>query len=178
MWAWYFVILVLLLMFVVQFISSRRKEPMPGLKKILPLFNQEAGEEVTPEHYKNKNQVFIERITGKPLPFFETTLDLHQIEPHRLNAQWSVGENFKKELTEKYGGEFWHNARPILRIHHTNAVPTPYHRDIKINLEDGSKEIVVNSPGETINGEIGLITETGSFIALIHSNDVTIPKQS
>jgi len=176
MWAWYFILFVLIGMVIVQFISSQRKKPFAGIKSLVSQFDEETGEELTP-YYKNKSQMFVEKITGTPLPYFETTLDLYEKNPWHLTAEWSIGDNFKKYLTEKYGQEFWHNSRPVLRINHTNAVPTPYHKDLDIDLAQGISEVEIDAPGETINCQVGVISETGSFIPFAQSNDVTIPKK-
>ncbi|MDK2823402.1 MAG: hypothetical protein PWP71_1320 [Clostridia bacterium] len=176
MWAWYFVLLILIFMAIVQFISTRRKKPFPGLKKLIPGFNQEIGAEIAP-HNKTGTQRFIEKITRKNIPYFETTLDLYEKRPEKLVAEWSLGENFKNQITQKYGQEFWHNTKSVLRINHTNAVPNPYHQDFDIHLEKGIAEIQLHAPGETLNSQIGVITETGSFISFAQSNDVVIPKK-
>ncbi|KJS20696.1 MAG: hypothetical protein VR72_12990 [Clostridiaceae bacterium BRH_c20a] len=177
MWAWYFILFVVLLMMIVKFVSSKRKKPFPGIKALLPDYGAEAGAELTP-YYKNRSQMLVEGLTGKPLPYFETTIDLYEKTPQKLVAEWSIGDNFKKLLTDEYGQEFWHNCQPVLRINHTNAVPQAYHREIKIELAKGIQEIHVSAPGETLNTEVGVITETGSFIPFAKSNDVAIPKES
>lgn len=176
MWVWYFILSVVIAMAFVEFIGSRQKKPFPGFKALIPQFNQETGEELTP-HYKNKSQMFIEKITGTPIPYFETTIDLYEKNPQELVAEWTIGDNFKNYLTKKYGQEFWHNSQPILRINHSNGLREPYHQDVKIDLNQGLEKIQVNTPGETINSQVGVITETGSFIPFAQSNDVTIPKQ-
>jgi len=170
MWIWYFIGLVILFMALIQFISTRKEEPFAGLKGLIPNFNQEAGEELTP-----KTNNYVEQLTGQSMPYFETTLSLVEKSPEKLIVEWSVDNNFQRELTEKQGQEFWYNSQPVLRLYHLNAVPQPYFHDYNIKLEEGKAEIDIKARGETLNSAIGLITETGSFIPLAQSNDIIIP---
>ena len=64
MWPWYFILTVILLMVIVQIIAASRKT-ISGFKAIFPRFNEESAEELTP-YYKNKSQVFIEKLTNTP----------------------------------------------------------------------------------------------------------------
>jgi len=175
MWVWYFVIFVFLLMLIILYIRKNREKPFPELRNSIPNFREEVGEELSPAN-KIKTQSPIESLSGQSLPYFETTLSLVESTPDKLGAEWSIGNNLKKELTEKYGQEFWHNSQPVLRIYHQNAVPQPYYQDLSVDLDKGKAEVNINAPGETLNSELGIITETGSFIPLVHSNDVIIPK--
>lgn len=177
MWPWYFILTVILLMVIVQIIAASRKKPFPGFKAIFPRFNEESAEELTP-YYKNKSQVFIEKLTNTPLPYFETTIDLYEKSCDTLRAEWTIGDNFKNYLTKKYGQDFWDKSQPVLRINHTNAVPEPYYEDIHIELNQKSQEVNINSPGETINCQLGAINDQGSFILFAQSNDVFIPNKN
>jgi len=174
MWVWYFVAIVILFMVITMFISDKRKKPFSGIREFWPQLKEEVGEELTPKAEKITHSP-IEKFSGQSIPYFETTLILVEESPEKLSAHWTIGENLKKELTEKNGPEFWHNCQPVLRLYHTNAVPQPYYEDFPIDLDKGNVQVSIQAPGETLNAEIGLITEKGSFISLVHSNDVTIP---
>lgn len=175
MWAWYFILIVILIMVAVQIIASRKKTPFSGFKGLIPRFSEETGAEITP--YKNKSQVLVEKLTGTPLSFFETTISLYQKGPQQLVAEWAIGKSFENSLAEKYGEEFRHNSQSILRVNHTNTVPEPYYSDIQIELNQGIKEVQVSVPGETINVQVGVILENGTFIPFAQSNDITIPNK-
>lgn len=177
MWPWYFIFLVILLMIIVQFLSSKRNKPFPGLKEFLPQFNQETSEDLTP-YYKNKSQMFVEKLTNTSIPYFETTLDLYEKSPETLMAEWTLGDNFKYYITKKYGQDFWDKCKPVLRLNHTNALPQPYYEDIPIELEEKKRQLTVNAPGETINCQIGALDEKEQFILFAQSNDVTIPQKN
>ncbi|MGI6225387.1 MAG: DUF4912 domain-containing protein [Peptococcales bacterium] len=179
MWVWFFILLVILLMIMIQFISARRNEPFRGFRSLMPEVNEETAEELIP--HKNKTQIFIENLTGTPMPHFETTLHLYQKDHHskQLIAEWSIGDNLKNYFTQKYGKEFWQNSQEVLRVFSSNTFPEPYYRDTYIEFDQGKQEIEINAPGgETVNAEIGVITQTGSFIPFAKSNDVIIPQKA
>lgn len=124
---------------------------------------------------KNKSQLFIEKITGKPLPYFETTISLYTKDSQTLIARWSIGENYKIYLSKEYGEDFWEKGQPTLRINYSSQFFQPYHEDTNIDLAQGVEEVKVNAPGATINTQVGIIMENGTFIPFACSNDITIP---
>ena len=174
MWAWYFVLAILVLMAIIQLLGSRAEKPFSGLKNQLPQFREEVGEELSPEA-KRKTESTVEKISGQSIPYFETVLSLTQVVPYKIAAEWSIGKNLRVELNEKFGENFWLENQGAIRIYHLNAVPQPYTQDIKIDLEKGHAEFAIFGPGETINGQLGVITGTGTFIPLAQSNDIKLP---
>lgn len=177
MLAWYFILAVLLLMALIQLFSNNGKKTFSGLKDYFPQFKTEVGEELSPAD-KRKTESLAEKISGKSIPYYETLLSFVLQSPNKLVAEWSIGENLKAELTEKYGEKFVLKNQAIIRIFHLNAVPKPYIEDLRINLDRGHAEIDFYAPGETLNGQIGILTDTDTFISLAQSNDVIVPKEN
>ncbi|NLT95008.1 MAG: DUF4912 domain-containing protein [Clostridia bacterium] len=176
MWQWFFIFFVILLMLIVHFISSRRDKPFPGIKAFFPRYNEETGEELAP-YYKNKSQLFIEKLTKAPLPYFETTINLYEKSSNCLKVEWSVGDNFKNYLAQKMGPDFWEKSQGVLRVNYTGA-PNPYYQDIPVDLKEKQKEITINAPGQTVNCQLGIITDRGLYMPIAQSNDVIIPKNN
>lgn len=172
---WTFILFVFLLMAAILFLNKKRQKPFNGIKKFLPQGNYETGEELMPL-YQDKAYNLKEKLGTPEEPFFDVTLDLYLLERKVLRAEWSISKRFKKSLTEKYGKEFWHNCQGVFRLIHSNAVPQPYYQDTKVDLDDGQLEIKIDLPGEILSSEIGVVTETGAFISLARSNDVTVPE--
>ncbi len=177
MLAWYFIFTVILLMVIILFLSKDGNKTFSGLKDYIPQFKTEVGEELTPQD-KRKTESWAEKISGRSLPYYETILSFVLQSPTKLMAKWTIGNNLKEELTEKYGENFFQENQSIVRIFHQNAVPKAYVEDIKVELDKGQAEIELHAPGETLNGQIGILTSTEEFISLAQSNDVIIPKES
>ena len=100
-------------------------------------------------------------------------------DPYWLHAYWELSRR-SIERAEAAMGQYWHGARPVLRLHQvsrngtTNAARQPM-RDIEIHGGVNNWYIDVQNPPKSYQLEIGYLAIGGRFYSIARSNLVSTP---
>jgi len=100
-------------------------------------------------------------------------------DPYWLHAYWELSRQ-SVERARAALGQFWHSARPTLRLLEVCRDGTTSHvrkmvRDIEIHGSVNNWYIDVDSPPRSFQLEIGYLAPGAKFVCLARSNTVTTP---
>ena len=103
-------------------------------------------------------------------------------DPYWLHAYWELSRK-STERAKVALGQYWHGARPILRVYEvrrdgtTTAARQPV-RDIAIHGGVNNWYIDVRHPPKSYQLDVGYLTSVGRFFCLARSNVVSTPPAS
>ena len=133
----------------------------------------------TPIVKKTKRRVPARPIPTKPIALEKDRIVLMVRDPYWLHAHWDLSRN-NVERAKAAMAEFWHGAKPVLRVLEvesgtTTSTVEQVIRDIPIHGGVRNWYIDVADPPHSFRVEIGYIADNGRFFSMARSNAVTTP---
>ena len=113
---------------------------------------------------------------GLPKDYGDTAITILPKDPVSIFAYWSINEDTKRNLKDKYGQDFFQNSKLIIRIYDMTDKARKTGFDVFIDANDNSYYINVGKFNRSWVADIGYMTSKGRFISVAKSNVLDMPK--
>lgn len=113
---------------------------------------------------------------GLPKDYGDTAITILPKDPVSIFAYWSINQETKKSLKNKYGNDFFKNSKLVIRIYDMTDDTRKTGFDVFIDTTDNGYYINVGKFNRSWVADIGYITSKGKFISVAKSNILNMPK--
>lgn len=166
--------------------KSPRRIQRKADKPVLQEVSMEVAGELTPQLPQTHRNSKIEQMVTKPqeiheLPwgYGDTGIVALPRDPYWVFAYWEISETRKEEIRRRFGNNAWESSQPILRVYDTTNLyffDSRKTQEIMINDYANNWYIRTGQPDRTYYVELGRLLPDGTYIFIVRSNFVTMPR--
>jgi len=113
---------------------------------------------------------------GLPKNYGETAITILPKDPVCIFAYWSINEQTKKDLKNKYGNNFFENSKLVIRICDITDKTQKRGFDVFVDSNIDSYYVNVGKFNRSWLANMGYLTDTGKFISIAKSNELNMPR--
>lgn len=113
---------------------------------------------------------------GLPKNYGDTAITILPKDPVCIFAYWSINEQTKNTLKDRYGQDFFKNSKLVIRICDITDKTQKTGFDVFVDSDIDSYYVNVGKFNRSWLANMGYMTDKGKFISVAKSNELNMPR--